>query len=100
MKKNKKTTKKTIDKRESLDICFSACRDCMFWLEDLEVPRIGVCIRHAPRPYYAIYSTCAEHQEKREKGRVFWPETRAIDVCGEWQPKEIEQNTEDEDIIF
>jgi hypothetical protein len=96
----KKTTNQTIDKGASFDVCFSVCRNCMFWLEDMEIPRIGMCIRHAPRPDYAIYSTCAEKEEKREKGRVYWPETKATDVCGEWQSQVVEEYPEVTDLRF
>jgi len=94
----KKTTKKTID--AAFDICFSGCRSCMFWLPDMEIPRIGMCVRHAPRPFYAVYSTCAEAQEKREKGSMHWPETKATDVCGEWQAAEEYEYPEVTDLTF
>ena len=97
----KKTENKiTKEKHVSFDVCLSGCRSCMFWLEDMEDPRIGICIRHAPRPNYAVYATCAEADEKRQKGGVFWPETKATDVCGEWQLAVAEEYPEVTDLTF
>lgn len=95
----KKTTLKTMAIKNKFDICFSVCRSCVFWLEDIEIPRVGLCVRYAPRPYYEVYSTCAEAQEKREKGDMRWPETKATDVCGEWQPIEEYSSVEPSDDI-
>lgn len=85
--------------KPAFDICFSDCQSCAFWLRDLEVSRVGACVRHAPRPYYEVYSTCAEAQEKRERGRIIWPETKATDFCGEWQSSRG-KDEEDEDNNF
>jgi hypothetical protein len=108
----KKNNKKTIDKSVSVDtgrlilgpingiddkVCFSVCRNCKFWDSiDIGYAAAGTCHRNAPHPYYATYSSCAEVKEKREKGTMVWPETKATNFCGEWHPSDfIEELGED-----
>jgi hypothetical protein len=78
-------------KHRDFDICFSMCKSCEFWLQDMEDERFGSCQRYAPRPVFVedlkkSSMTCAEAKEKRTLSAIIWPETRSGDGCGDWSP--------------
>ena len=61
------------------------CRTCRYWVEatpnDVAATALGECRRHAP----VLVNVTANYRDDRRQ-RVF-PETIAVDSCGDWNDK-------------
>lgn len=82
------------------------CKDCKFWFQedgdykcklngnDKVIHYIGACLRYAPRITLGMVWPYDKLDSEDQEYDAVWPHTREWDWCGEFEPKESNEEGE------